>query len=159
MPFQLSSSRLTSPPNPFARISFLRSPSFAAWSTVAGAWLLQFAMVGPVVSYGSYQKFYQQEGGWLEVSSLDSPGRLHLAAASLTLPVATRQNNASASISIVGSLQLFLELSLGVLGGFLLDGGKLRLILAAGGAIYMTSFFGLSFVPKGVYAGILVSQG
>lgn len=37
------------------------------WASVAGAWLIQFSMLGAVMAFGSYQTFYQDE--WLTVSS------------------------------------------------------------------------------------------
>lgn len=37
------------------------------WSAVLGAWLFQFAMVGAITAFGSYQTFYEDQ--WLNVSS------------------------------------------------------------------------------------------
>lgn len=37
------------------------------WASVMGAWLIQFSMLGAVLSFGSYQTFYQDQ--WLSVSS------------------------------------------------------------------------------------------
>ena len=38
------------------------------WATVTGCWLFQFAVIGTITAFGSYQSFYQEE--WLKVGSL-----------------------------------------------------------------------------------------
>ncbi|PVH94306.1 MFS general substrate transporter [Periconia macrospinosa] len=102
------------------------------WSAVVGAWLIQFAMVGAVSAFGSFQTFYEQT--WLKTYS-------------------------HSEIAWIGSLQLFLEFFLGVIGGVLLDGGQWRYTVGGGSALFVFTFFMLSLCKAGQFAPILLSQG
>ena len=74
------------------------------WSAVLGAWLFQFAMVGTVSAFGSFQTFYEDQ--WLKVSG-------HLLVLNRVDALSDRsirlQTYTESSISWIGSLQLFLE--------------------------------------------------
>lgn len=79
--------------------------AFRAWSTVAGAFLLQFYAVGVVTAFGVFQDYYTTT--WL--------------------------NNYSASaISWIGGVQYFFELGCAPVGGKLFDAGYLRSSVVSG---------------------------
>lgn len=76
-----------------------------AWSTVAGAFLLQFYAVGVVTAFGVFQDYYTTT--WL--------------------------NNYSASaISWIGGVQYFFELGCAPVGGKLFDAGYFRSSVVSG---------------------------
>ncbi|KAK8000579.1 MFS general substrate transporter [Apiospora arundinis] len=102
------------------------------WCAVLGSWLFQFSMIGTLTAFGSYQTFYQS--AWLPAYS-------------------------ESTIAWVGSTQLFLEFFLGVVGGFLLDGGRWRLAVGGGSVLFAFSFFMLSLCKQGQYAPVFLSQG
>ncbi|KDN35743.1 MFS general substrate transporter [Tilletiaria anomala UBC 951] len=132
-PPQYRNEGISSPPSAQATYFWANvDGGLLGWLTVTGAWLLQFAMVGAVTSFGSYQTFYQNI--WLSTYS-------------------------SSSIAWIGSLQLFLEFFLGVFGGFLLDAGRFRVTIACGTLLFIFAFFMLSLCQAGMFAPILLSQG
>ncbi|KAJ7464983.1 major facilitator superfamily domain-containing protein [Mycena galericulata] len=99
---------------------------------VAGAFLLQFCAVGPVMAFGVFQDFYIN--GFL--------------------------NSYSASdISWIGSIQLFLGLGCGALTGKLYDLGHCRTVLVCGSAVFAFSFVMLSFTRPEQYYQVFLSQG
>ncbi|TFK38855.1 MFS general substrate transporter [Crucibulum laeve] len=103
-----------------------------AWFTVAGAFLLQLCAVGPVTSFGVFQEFYTTT--WLTKYS-------------------------ASDISWIGSVQLFLELGFGVVGGRLYDAGYCRATLLVGSVVFAFSFFMLSLVQEEQYYQAFLSQG
>ncbi|KAF4612666.1 hypothetical protein D9613_011882 [Agrocybe pediades] len=103
-----------------------------AWSTVFGAFLIQMSAWGPVLSFGVFQDFYTRS----------------------FLPSFSASN-----ITWIGSVQLFLGLSLGFVGGKLSDAGHGRKTMLAGSALFTFSFFMLSLAKEDKYYQIFLSQG
>ncbi|ESK90473.1 MFS general substrate transporter [Moniliophthora roreri MCA 2997] len=102
-----------------------------AWSTVFGAWLIQFCAVGIVSSFGVLQEFYTTT--WLPDSS-------------------------ASSISWIGSIQIGLEYFMSPLGGELMDRGHFRAITWSGCVLFVFSLFMSSLAGNKFYQ-ILLSQG
>ncbi|KAJ7108974.1 major facilitator superfamily domain-containing protein [Mycena crocata] len=103
-----------------------------AWSTVAGAFLIQFCGFGYTTSFGVYQDFYKRE--YLTHSS-------------------------SSAISWIGSVNAFLVISLGLVSGRLYDRGYFYELLYGGSALLCFSIFMLSLCkPQQLYQ-IFLAQG
>ncbi|KAF9558815.1 MFS general substrate transporter [Agrocybe pediades] len=103
-----------------------------AWSSVFGAFLLQTSVWGPVSAFGVFEDFYTRS-----LLKTFSPS----------------------TISWIGSVELFLGLSMGFIGGRLYDSGYCRLTMLAGSLIFLLGFFMLSLVKEGQYYQIFLSQG
>ncbi|PCH38983.1 MFS general substrate transporter [Wolfiporia cocos MD-104 SS10] len=103
-----------------------------AWSTVVGAWLMQFCVVGIVSSYGVMQTFYAQE---------------------------YLNNVSDSAISWIGTVQLFFMLALSPIGGLLLDRGYLRQTLVSGSLFFVVCQFLLSLAHAHQYYQVFLSQG
>jgi len=103
-----------------------------AWCTVLGAFLLQMCAVGPVSSFGVFQEFYT---------------------------TSFLQKYSASDISWIGSVQLFLELFLGFVGGKLYDTGYCRATLVSGSLIFTFSFFMLSLAKMEQYYQVFLCQG
>ncbi|ETS76547.1 hypothetical protein PFICI_11934 [Pestalotiopsis fici W106-1] len=148
------------------------------WASVLGAWMIQFSMLGAVLSFGSYQTFYQDQ--WLPVSS---PLRI-FPDPSLMPTQRTIRTQQSRGLAPYSSLWNFCEhhqaafdsrlynqkakvmaliqpesRSLGVFGGFLLDGGHWRWTVGGGSVLFVFTFFMLSLCHPGQYAPIILAQG
>ncbi|KAJ6576449.1 major facilitator superfamily domain-containing protein [Mycena vulgaris] len=102
------------------------------WSTVAGAWLIQFCVFGVANSFGTTETYYVNH---------------------------TLSHNTPSQINWIGSIQLFLELCLGVFSGKLFDAGYFRWLVTAGTLLYLFSLFMLSLAKEGQYYQIFLSQG
>ncbi|KAJ7066199.1 major facilitator superfamily domain-containing protein [Mycena amicta] len=103
-----------------------------AWLTVFGAFLINFAGFGYTTAFGVYQDFYVRD--YLSQSS-------------------------PSAISWIGSINVLLGLSLGVVAGSLYDRGYVRSVLYSGSLLQAFSLFMLSFCkPQQLYQ-VLLSQG
>ncbi|CAL1708741.1 unnamed protein product [Somion occarium] len=101
-----------------------------AWCNLIGGWCALFATFGYTNAFGVYQDFY------------------------------TRSDTASASaISWIGSTQVFLLTSLGLISGKLLDHGYFRHTIFAGSVLYVFSLFMLSIADTSVYYQLFLAQG
>ncbi|KAJ7099927.1 MFS general substrate transporter [Mycena belliarum] len=128
---------LSNPPASAAIIEENPSKAYAldarhAWSTLLGAFLLQFCVVGPVMAFGVFQDFYL--AGFLSSYS-------------------------ASDISWIGSVQLFLDLGCGALSGKLYDSGHCRAAVICGSALFAFSFFMLSLTQAGHYYQVFLAQG
>ncbi|KAJ7325469.1 major facilitator superfamily domain-containing protein [Mycena albidolilacea] len=103
-----------------------------AWTTLIGAFLLQFCVVGPVMSFGVFQDFYSTE---------------------------FLKSQSASNISWIGGLQLFLYLGCGTLGGKLYDSGYCRETLICGSLLFVFNFFMLSITEPGHYYQVFLCQG
>ncbi|KAF7299451.1 MFS general substrate transporter [Mycena indigotica] len=103
-----------------------------AWLTLAGAFLLQFVAVGPIMSFGVFQDFYSTD--FLE-------------------------SHSASDISWIGGVQLFLYLGCGALGGKMYDSGFRRLTFVCGSLVHVVSFFMLSLAKRDRYYQVMLSQG
>lgn len=103
-----------------------------AWSTVLGAWLIQFCTVGTTTSFGVFQDYYR---------------------------TTYLKGYSSSTISWIGGVQIFLELASGPIGGKLFDAGHTRLASIVGSTLFVFSFFMLSLVQPGQFYQIFLSQG
>ncbi|KAJ7675950.1 MFS general substrate transporter [Mycena polygramma] len=103
-----------------------------AWSTLVGAFLFQFCVLGPVMAFGVFQDFYIVE---------------------------FLRSYSASDISWIGSIQLFLDLGCGALAGKLYDSGYCRAALVCGSVIFIFSFFMLSITQAGHYYQVFLSQG
>ncbi|KAL1679566.1 major facilitator superfamily domain-containing protein [Schizophyllum commune] len=103
-----------------------------AWSTVIGAFLIQFYVVGILTGFGVFQEYYTT--AWL-------PGYT------------------TSDISWIGGVQYLFELGLGPVAGRLYDAGYGRLSTLLGSFISMFSFFMLSLVKPNQYYQVFLVQG
>ncbi|KAI0373510.1 MFS general substrate transporter [Pilatotrama ljubarskyi] len=105
---------------------------WAAWSTVAGAFLVQMCGFGYTGSFGVYQDFYK---------------RVYLS------------NQTSSAISWIGSINAFLVISSGLLAGRLYDRGYFYHLLYGGSLLLAFSLFMLSLAKPDQYYQVILSQG
>ncbi|KAJ7127972.1 MFS general substrate transporter [Mycena epipterygia] len=103
-----------------------------AWTTIAGAWLVLFATLGYLHSFGVYEQFYVVE----------------------YLP-----NFSTSSISWIGSFQLTMPYALSLVSGKLFDNGHFYKLNFIGGALFIFSVFMLSLCKPHQYYQIFLSQG
>lgn len=99
-----------------------------AWLVVAGGWLALFATFGYVNAFGVYQSYYV--------------GALH---------------QSDSAISWVGSVQLWLQLSMGIVVGPIFDMGYGRILVAVGSIVYVVAIFMTSLCKE--YWQIFLAQG
>ncbi|GBE85712.1 Aspyridones efflux protein [Sparassis crispa] len=104
----------------------------SAWSTIAGAWMIQFCTFGYVSAFGVYQDFY----------ALDF------------LPLYS-----SSDISWIGGLQLFLMYAPGILVGRAFDAGYFHHLEIVGSLLYVFCMFMLSLTSRNQYYQIILAQG
>ncbi|CAL1707485.1 unnamed protein product [Somion occarium] len=102
-----------------------------AWSTVFGAWLIQFCAVGIITSFGVFEEFYTTT--WLTKMS-------------------------ASSISWIGSAQIFLEYSIAPFAGKLLDHGYFRSIVITGCFLFVLSLALLSLAQENQYYQAFLAQ-
>ncbi|KZW04433.1 MFS general substrate transporter [Exidia glandulosa HHB12029] len=103
-----------------------------AWSTVVGAWLMNFSNMGAVNTFGVYQDFYVREY--------------------LT-------NYSASDIAWIGGMQPFLVLGLGLAVGKPFDMGYFRHLVILGWLLNIFSLFMLSLAKPQQYYAIFLSQG
>ncbi|KZV89502.1 MFS general substrate transporter [Exidia glandulosa HHB12029] len=103
-----------------------------AWATVAGAWFILFATFGAATAFGVFEDFYV---------------RVYLS------------DYTSSQISWIGSMQLFLLFSLGLVAGKLFDEGYFHHLEIGGAIIYVASFIVLSFIQPQKYGQVFVAHG
>ncbi|KAL1716164.1 major facilitator superfamily domain-containing protein [Schizophyllum commune] len=103
-----------------------------AWSTVMGAFLIQFYVVGILTGFGVFQEYYTTE--WLPSYS-------------------------ASDVSWIGGVQYLFELGLGPVAGKLYDAGYGRASTLLGSFISMFSFFMLSLVDRDQYYQVFLAQG
>ncbi|KXN87184.1 Riboflavin transporter MCH5 [Leucoagaricus sp. SymC.cos] len=103
-----------------------------AWSVVLGAFLTQFCTSGYICSFGVFQDYYT---------------RVYLTAYS------------ASAISWIGSIDTFLILAMGLIGGRLYDRGYVMSLLYGGAFLIALSLFILSLAKPNQYAVVLVCQG
>lgn len=104
----------------------------AAWTTVFGSFLVQFCGFGYATSFGVYQDFYTQH-------------------------YLTKQT--SSAISWIGSLNMFLVTSIGLVSGSLYDRGYFYHLMIAGSLLQSFSLFMLSLSKPDQYYQIFLAQG
>jgi len=110
----------------------LRETKVMAWSTLAGAWLMQFATFGYIWSWNVFQDYY-----------MNNHENVHTVS----------------KLSLVGSLQLTLCFAFGIISGKLLDAGYFYLLTMVGSLIFGMGVFVLSFIDTSKYFQIFVVQG
>ncbi|KAF8800125.1 MFS general substrate transporter, partial [Phlegmacium glaucopus] len=103
-----------------------------AWLILAGVWLNLFSTIGYIYSFGVYQDFYT---------------RIYLS------------HQGPSNISWIGSVQLTISLSLGIVAGKLFDKGYVRSLIITGSSIFVFSLFMSSLAKEGKYYQLFLSQG
>ncbi|KAF9453380.1 MFS general substrate transporter [Macrolepiota fuliginosa MF-IS2] len=103
-----------------------------AWSTVAGAWLVQFVNFGYVNAFGAYQDFYVRE--YLNQST-------------------------PSEIGWIGGVQICFTFSMGVVTGRLFDAGYFYWLNASSLILYAISIFMLSLSHPNKYYQVFLSHG
>ncbi|KAF5347925.1 hypothetical protein D9756_010130 [Leucocoprinus leucothites] len=103
-----------------------------AWGVVVGAFLIQFCTSGYVCSFGVFQDYYT---------------RVYMTAYS------------PSTISWIGSVNTFILLAVGLMGGRLYDRGYVVSLLYGGAFLMSLSLFMLSFAKPNQYAVIIATQG
>ncbi|KAJ6529667.1 MFS general substrate transporter [Mycena capillaripes] len=103
-----------------------------AWTTVAGAFLVQFCGFGYTTSYGVYQDFYTRD--YLTHSS-------------------------SSAISWIGSINAFIVISGGLISGRLYDRGYFYHLMWGGSLLQCFSLFMLSLCKREQFYQIFLAQG
>ncbi|KAM6499704.1 MFS general substrate transporter [Amanita muscaria] len=98
-------------------------------TAIFGSALLLFCAVGTLQSFGVYQDYYTRE--WLS-------------------------NYTASDISWIGSVQVFFELALGILGGKLFDAGYCRPMLIVASVLFSFRYliFLLVFLSQGIGVGV-----
>ncbi|KAF9564279.1 MFS general substrate transporter [Agrocybe pediades] len=119
------------PPVNLRRCAEGRTETVNAWLTVAGAWLILFASIGNIYSFGAYQDFYTR--------------------------VFLREFSPS-QLGWMGSVQTMLPFAGGLVAGKLFDKGYFRHVVLAGSAILLVSLFMLSLAHEGQYYQVFLSQ-
>ncbi|KAJ7764585.1 MFS general substrate transporter [Mycena maculata] len=104
----------------------------AGWLTVLGSALILFSTFGVSLSFGVLEDHYTR--------------------------IFLNQSSAS-TVSWIGSMQLFLDFSIGLPAGKLFDDGHFRLLMISGTAIYLFSFFMLSICEPNHFYQVFLSQG
>jgi len=103
-----------------------------AWLTVAGSWLVLFCGFGYSNAFGVYQDYYT---------------RIYL------------NNKTPSDISWIGSVQLMLLFSMGLVTGKLFDRGHFHALMIAGSALYVFCIFMLSLAQPHQYYQVFLAQG
>ncbi|KAF9477156.1 MFS general substrate transporter [Pholiota conissans] len=103
-----------------------------AWLTILGAWLVFFATLGYLYSFGVYQDFYTRF-----LLSTHTPGK----------------------IAWIGSLQLMMPFFLGAISGKLFDAGYFYVLEISGAIVFTVSLFLSSLVQPQSYYQVFLSQG
>ncbi|KDR74772.1 hypothetical protein GALMADRAFT_70573 [Galerina marginata CBS 339.88] len=103
-----------------------------AWSTLFGAWLVLFATVGYVYSFGVFQDYYT---------------RFYLS------------DHSPSKIGWIGSFQIMMPFFFGVVSGKLFDAGYFHALQISGAIIFVISLFSLSLAKPQEYVQIFLSQG
>ncbi|PFH53670.1 hypothetical protein AMATHDRAFT_907 [Amanita thiersii Skay4041] len=102
-----------------------------AWSTVFGSFLILICATGVLQAFGVFEEFYATT--WL-----------------------TRYS--ASDISWIGSVQVFLELVIGAVGGKLYDSGYCRSMLWGGSSLFTFSILMLSFIKPEQYYQAFLAQ-
>ncbi|EIN07491.1 MFS general substrate transporter [Punctularia strigosozonata HHB-11173 SS5] len=103
-----------------------------AWLTVTGAWLMQFCSFGLITAFGVYQDYYV---------------RTYLS------------HNTNSQISWIGSFNLFIVLSLGLVTGRAFDNGYFHHLAIGGSVLIVFSLFMLSITHMNHYYQVFLAQG
>ncbi|SJK98360.1 related to MFS monocarboxylate transporter [Armillaria ostoyae] len=104
-----------------------------AWLTVLGVWITQFSTFGYTNAYGVYNDFYVREY--------------------------MVNKYTSSQMSWVGSVQLMLVLSVGLISGRLYDTGYFYHLMIGGAILFIFCLFMLSLTQPGQYYQIILAQG
>lgn len=104
-----------------------------AWTVVLGVWIAQFCTFGYTNAYGVYNDFYVRE---------------YLA-----------KNYTSSQISWIGSVQLFLVMSVGLFVGRAFDTGYFYHLMIGGSFLLVFSLFMLSISEAEQYYQVFLTQG
>ncbi|KAF8065015.1 major facilitator superfamily domain-containing protein [Lyophyllum atratum] len=103
-----------------------------AWTTVAGATLVQFATFGYTNAFGVYQDFYVRE---------------------------YLNNYSPSNIGWIGGIQIFLIFTSGIATGRAFDRGYFHHLMIGGAILHSFSFFMLSLSHENKYYQVFLSQG
>ncbi|KAG1733960.1 major facilitator superfamily domain-containing protein [Suillus lakei] len=123
---------VTEDSNPPSLLDEFPEGGLAAWTTVLGSFLVQFCGFGYATSFGVYQDFYTQH-------------------------YLTKQT--SSAISWIGSFNLFLVTSVGLVSGSLYDRGYFYHLMIVGSLLQSFSLFMLSLSKPDQYYQIFLAQG
>ncbi|CCM00176.1 uncharacterized protein FIBRA_02204 [Fibroporia radiculosa] len=102
------------------------------WTTVAGAWLVQFCGFGYSTSFGVYQAYYTQT---------------------------YITNETSSTISWIGSVNAFLVIGFGLVSGRLFDKGYFYYLMIGGSILYSFCIFMLSLTKPNQFYQVFLTQG
>ncbi|KAF8990608.1 MFS general substrate transporter [Cyathus striatus] len=103
-----------------------------AWLTLTGAFMLQMCTIGAISAFGVFQEFYTTS--WLN-------------------------NHSASDVSWIGSVELFLGLGWGLIGGKFYDAGYGRPTIIFGSILFSFSFFMLSLSKERQFYQPFLSQG
>ncbi|KAJ4000612.1 major facilitator superfamily domain-containing protein [Lentinula boryana] len=104
-----------------------------AWTTVFAIWLIQFSTFGYTNAYGVFNDYYV---------------RIYM-----------EGKYSSSTVSWIGSMQLWLVMSSGIISGRLYDLGYFYHLLIGGSIIFVFSLFMLSLAQPGEFYQIFLAQG
>ncbi|TDL20275.1 MFS general substrate transporter [Rickenella mellea] len=113
-------------------ISDFPEGGWAAWATVAGSWIVQFTGFGYTNAYGVYQDYYVRE-------------------------YLNRQT--SSQISWIGSTQVFVMMSSGIITGRLFDRGYFYHLIIGGSLLLVFSLFMLSLTKPHQFYQVFLAHG
>ncbi|KAF8149290.1 MFS general substrate transporter [Mycena galopus ATCC 62051] len=116
-----------------------------AWSTVAGAFLVQFCGFGYTTSFGVYQDFYTRD--YLSQSS----------SSAISQPLDPTQVNIIHRW--IGSINAFIVISGGLVSGRLFDRGYFYVLVLAGSFLQSFSLFMLSLCRREQFYQVFLAQG
>lgn len=111
----------------------IREAYVLSWTTVAGAWIVQFTTFGYIWSFGVFQDFY-----------LNTYPEVHKSAP---------------KVAWIGSLQLMMTFALALVSGKLFDAGWFHAVMMLGSLIFGMGTFVLSFVDPTKYFPLFLTQG
>ncbi|RXW23620.1 hypothetical protein EST38_g2226 [Candolleomyces aberdarensis] len=105
---------------------------FWAWSTVAGAFLVQYCTFGYINAFGVYQDYYV---------------RIYLT------------HYTPSTIGWIGGMQIFLNFGMGVVTGRLFDRGYFRYLMATSIVLHAIALFMLSLSHENKYYQVFLTNG
>ncbi|KAJ7628344.1 MFS general substrate transporter [Roridomyces roridus] len=120
------------PPAPNSSTQAFPEGGLAGWLTVLGSAMILFSTFGVSLSFGVLEDYYTRN---------------------------FLNNSTPATVSWIGSMQLFLDFSMGLPAGKWFDDGHFRLLMRSGTGLFIFSFFMLSICEANHFYQVFLSQG
>lgn len=105
----------------------VRKTNVMSWTTLAGAWLMQFTTFGYIWTWNVFQDYYMNEHGKVHTVN---------------------------KLAWIGSTQLFLCFAFGIVSGKLLDAGYFYVATYLGSLVFGLGLFVLSFLDPSKFAPV-----